>query len=377
MKKQLKPGSRIGIIGGGQLGQMMGLSAIEKGYEVAILDPDCACPARSIATKQIISNYDDLTALKELAHWSDVVTYEFENVSVSGLEAISRITYIPQGSRFLRICQNRLFEKKFLKENNLPVAAFCSVSNEVELNIGVQNLGYPCVLKTVVGGYDGKGQWVLRTDSDLSLVKELFSQKESYVLEQWIPFKKEVSVIVSGNLAGEYAVFPIIENQHQNNILHCSILPAQVSEKLSEEAKQLGLKIANAVQLVGTMAIELFVTEKDQLIINELAPRPHNSGHVTMEACSISQFDGHIMGLCGWKLPEVQIKNEGVMFNLIGTEQKRSMAYLSEKPDWFFHYYGKKIEKKGRKMGHITMVHGKIEDRIQEAQQTKIWTKEG
>lgn len=377
MNKQLKPGSRIGIIGGGQLGQMMGISAIERGYEVGILDPDDKCPAHLIATKHFISDYDDFTALKEFAIWSDVVTYEFENVSVAGIKLMSQDTFIPQGSYFLKICQNRLFEKAFLEEHNLPLAPFYSVTNYAELCTGIKKVGYPCVLKTVVGGYDGKGQWVLKNASDLNQLKTIFSKEVTFVLEQWVPFKKEISVIVSGSLTNDFKVFPVIENTHQNNILHCSFLPAKINSELSEKVKELGIKVAQAIQLVGTMAIEFFVTKQNELLINELAPRPHNSGHVTIETCNISQFDGHIMGLCGWKLPEIQLKNEGVMLNLIGAEQERSFAYLTKKPEWYFHYYGKKIEKKGRKMGHVTMQHGKIKDMIEEAQQTRIWTKEG
>ncbi|AQP53273.1 5-(carboxyamino)imidazole ribonucleotide synthase [Vagococcus penaei] len=371
MIKTILPGQVIGIIGGGQLGQMMAQSAKKMGFKVCILDPVTNCPASQVADDFIQAEYNDLDSLRKLAKQCDVVTYEFENIDAASLSQLAEI-YLPQGTDLLKICQNRLLEKKFLTAHHFPIAPYQVVTSPETLRLACNRLTYPCVLKTTTGGYDGKGQVVLCSDLDQEAAQKLLAHGPC-VLEKWISFSKELSVIVSGNIQGEYRVFPVVENQHQQNILHLTTAPAQVSVDISETCQILALDLAKKVQLVGTMAIELFLTETGDILINELAPRPHNSGHYSIEACNMSQFDLHIRGICGWSLPMVRLLSEAVMVNLIGNQQTKTYQYVTEKPDWSFHFYGKDTEKKGRKMGHITVISGTIHDMINDVNGTTIW----
>lgn len=374
LTKSLKPGSTIGIIGGGQLGQMMALSAKEMGFNIVVLDPDERCPASSVANIMIVANYDDPKSMEELATLSDVLTYEFENVDSTVLASFE--DKLPQGTELLQVSQNRLLEKEYLSKHDLPIAPYEKVMTEQELKVACQRLGYPCVLKTVTGGYDGKGQVVLNSEQDIVKAVPLLTHG-SCVLEAWVPFIKELSVIVSGNETREYRVFPVMENTHRQNILHRTITPARISSSLSETAQHLGLKVAETIGLKGTLTVELFLLEDGQLLVNEIAPRPHNSGHLTIEACNVSQFDLHIRGITNMPLPEITLWSKAVMFNLLGAEQTRSFPVLEEHADWFGHFYGKQEERVGRKMGHITVLSEDIDRVIQVANKTPIWKKEG
>lgn len=372
LNKPVLPGAMIGIVGGGQLGKMMALSAKEMGFRIAVLDPAVDCPAAQVADWHLLGEYDDLEALEEMANHSEVVTYEFENVDVDSLVHIQDKVEIPQGTDLLAITQDRLLEKSFLESNNIVIAPYATIVSPTDIQDAIDGIGYPCVLKNTRGGYDGKGQYVLYSPSDLAPSMNLLKEG-TCVLEAWIPFEKEISVLVSGNGNGDIQTFPVVENIHRNNILHETIAPARVDEEVKEEAQRIARLIAEEINLAGTLAVEMFLTNNGGIYVNELAPRPHNSGHYTIEACSFSQFDAHIRGICGWSIPEIQLLSDAVMVNIIGNEIYETMEFISEKPDWHFHYYGKAEAKPGRKMGHITILTEDLFDTLEDIYQTSIW----
>ncbi|MTD41762.1 5-(carboxyamino)imidazole ribonucleotide synthase [Erwinia sp. CPCC 100877] len=372
LNNPLLPGQMIGIIGGGQLGRMIALSAREMGFRVGVLDPTADCPAAQVADWHLMADYDDLEALKELAQRAQVLTYEFENVDVGALLQVENLVNIPQGTDLLAITQDRLLEKSFLEESNIVIAPYATIVSPTDIQDAIDGIGYPCVLKTTRGGYDGKGQFVLYSSSDLVPAMDLL-RKSTCVLEAWIPYEKEISVLVSGNGRGEYTVFPVVENIHRNNILHETIAPARVEEEVMEEAQRIARVIAEKIGLAGTLAVEMFLTSNGGIYVNELAPRPHNSGHYTIEACSISQFAAHVRGICGWPLPEVHLLSPAVMVNILGNELNETLELIPEKADWNFHYYGKAETKPGRKMGHITILSEDLFETLEEIYQTNIW----
>ncbi|KAF1292087.1 5-(carboxyamino)imidazole ribonucleotide synthase [Enterococcus sp. CU9D] len=370
--KPLRPGAVIGIVGGGQLGRMMAISAKEMGFRVGVLDPTEDCPASQVADWHIVAGYGDIFALEELARRCEVITYEFENVSVEALNTILPYANVPQGTDLLAITQDRLLEKSFLEANNIVIAPYETIISPTDIQDAIDRIGYPCVLKTTRGGYDGKGQYVLYSTADLAPSMNLLRQG-TCELEAWIPFEKELSVMVAGNGRGEFAVFPVVENIHRNNILHETIAPARVAPDVAEEAARIAKEIAQALDLHGCLAIEMFLTKSGSIYVNELAPRPHNSGHYTIEACNFSQFDAHIRGICGWPLGEVRLLSEAVMINVLGEHLTETYGLIDLKPEWQFHYYGKAEAKKGRKMGHITVTTEDIYGTLEEVYQTNIW----
>lgn len=372
LNKPLLPGQMIGIIGGGHLGRMMALSAREMGFRVGVLDPMVDCPAAQVADWHLLADYDDIEALEELAKRSQVLTYEFENVNVEVLIQIQDLVDIPQGTDLLAITQDRLLEKSFLESNNIVIAPFATIVSPTDIQDAIDGIGYPCVLKTTRGGYDGKNQFILYSTSDLAPSMNLL-RKGTCVLEAWIPYEKEISVLASGNGKGEITVFPVVENIYRNNILHETIAPARVDEEVVIEAQRIARVIAEAVDLAGTLAVEMFLTSNGGIYVNELAPRPHSSGHYSIEACSMSQFDTHIRGICSWRLPEIELLSEAVTVNILGNDIYETMDMISEKPDWHFHYYGKAEAKKNRKMGHITILTKDIFETLEDIYQTNIW----
>ncbi|MGX7419590.1 5-(carboxyamino)imidazole ribonucleotide synthase [Carnobacterium gallinarum] len=366
------PGKTIGIIGGGQLGRMMTLAAKKMGYVVGVLDPERNCPTAQVADWHITAKYNDVEALRELALRSDVVTYEFENVDVDAITKIEHLVHLPQGSELLSITQDRLLEKAYLEENNINIAPYATIIELQDIADSIDSIGFPCVLKTIRGGYDGKGQIVLYGEEDISKC-ELLLKTGICVLEAWIPFERECSVMVARNEAGEISVMPVAENLHRNNILHETIVPARIDEEITEEVQLVATRIAEKLNLVGVLGIEMFLTSSGSLYVNELAPRPHNSGHYSIEACSFSQFDLHIRGICGWPLPEVKLLSKAVMVNILGEQIEESVFQILLKPDWHFHYYGKDMPKLGRKMGHITILTENIERTLETIENTGIW----
>lgn len=373
MTKTIYPGQTIGIIGGGQLGRMMALAAKEAGFKVAVLEPTMDSPCGQIADIQIVAPYNDETALEELAEVSEVITYEFENIDYEGLKRLTEIAYVPQGAELVKITQDRILEKRSIRAAGVPVAKFIEVQSFEELSSNIDNVGYPCVVKTTRGGYDGKGQQIVKSEEELQLAKPLF-QHSPCIAEAFVPFTKEISVIVQRNGNGETYCLPIGENVHVNHILHETIVPARISASLSKKAIEAAETIANHLNLVGTLAFEMFVLEGDKILINELAPRPHNSGHYSIEACNVSQFHQHIRAVCGWPLRQPKLWTNTVMVNVLGQHIIPVTNSLSKYPNWSLHLYGKSEAKENRKMGHVTILSENIEETLIEIEQSKIWS---
>ena len=372
MTRIILPGKTIGIIGGGQLGRMMALAAKEMGYKIAVLDPTKHSPCAQVADVEIVAPYDDLKAIQHLAEISDVVTYEFENIDYRCLQWLEKHAYLPQGSQLLNKTQNRFTEKNAIVKAGLPVAPYRLVKKQDELLEAITELSFPCVLKTTTGGYDGKGQVVLRSETDVVRARELASQAEC-ILEKWVPFEKEISVIVTRSVSGETKVFPVAENIHVNNILHESIVPARITEELSQKGIEYAQVLADELQLVGTLAVEMFATADGEIYINELAPRPHNSGHYTLDACEISQFGQHIRAICNLPLGETILLKPVVMVNILGEHIEGVLKQVNRLTGCYLHLYGKEEAKLQRKMGHVNILNENVEDALDKAQELHIW----
>ncbi|MEC1586187.1 5-(carboxyamino)imidazole ribonucleotide synthase [Bacillus spizizenii] len=366
MSKQIiYPGAVIGIIGGGQLGKMMAVSAKQMGYKVAVIDPVKDSPCGQVADIEITAHYNDREAIRKLAEISDIITYEFENIDYDALHWLTGHAYLPQGSELLLITQNRETEKKAIQAAGCEVAPYSIVKTKDELKQAVQELGLPAVLKTCRGGYDGKGQVVIKEEAQIEQAAALL-ESGTCILESWVSFKMELSVVVVRSVNGEIATFPAAENIHHNNILFQSIVPARVEEGIQKKAADLAVKLADELNLVGPLAVEMFQTEDGELLVNELAPRPHNSGHYTLDLCETSQFEQHIRAVCGLPLGKTDLLKPGMMVNLLGDEVK----LVEEEPELLkeakLYIYGKHEIKKGRKMGHITFMKQPEDHWIQE-----------
>lgn len=372
MTRIILPGKTIGIIGGGQLGRMMALAAKEMGYKIAVLDPAKYSPCAQVADIEIVAAYDDLKAIQHLAEISDVITYEFENIDYRCLQWLEKHAYLPQGSQLLNKTQNRFTEKNAIVSVGLPVAPYRLVQTQDALLEAITELSFPCVLKTTTGGYDGKGQVVLRSEADVVRARELVNQAEC-ILEKWVPFEKEVSVIVTRSVSGETKVFPVAENIHVNNILHESIVPARITEALSQKAIAYAQVLADELQLVGTLAVEMFTTADGEIYINELAPRPHNSGHYTIDACEISQFRQHIRAICNLPLGETNLLKPVVMVNILGEHIEGVLGQVNRFTGCYLHLYGKEEAKAQRKMGHVNILNENIEVALEKAKSLHIW----
>lgn len=375
MTKRIVPGQTIGIIGGGQLGRMMAISAREMGYQIAVLEPTPNGPCAQIADIEIVAPYNDLQAIEQLAHVSDVITYEFENIDYDCLRWLEEHAYLPQGSNVLRTTQNRFTEKNAISAAGIPVAPYALVRNKEELLAAIEQLSYPCVLKTTTGGYDGKGQVVIRSEDGLAPAIELAQQTEC-ILEAWVPFEKEISVIVVRSVSGETKVFPVAENIHMENILHETIVPARISKEVEQKALECAEHLANQLELVGTLAVEMFVTRDGGLYVNELAPRPHNSGHYTIDACETSQFEQHVRAVCNLPLGETTLLKPVVMVNILGQHVEGIIGQLDQLSDSKLHLYGKKEAKYKRKMGHLNILADNTDIALQKARTLGVWDQE-
>lgn len=372
LSELIEQGKTIGIIGGGQLGQMLTFAAKQAGMRVVILDPNPDCSAAQAADSSIVAEYSDKKAIEELARRSDVLTYEFENVDLEALEDVSDKVLIPQGTELLRITKDRLREKTFLKEHGLQVAPFAAVSCREDLVSAIEEIGYPSVLKTCEGGYDGKSQLVFHTREDLKNADELLEQGRC-ILEGWVEFSMECSVMVARNMEGAISVFPVSENIHRNQILHESIVPARMSGELQSNAKKMAEKIADSLNLCGILGVEMFVGSDGRLYVNELAPRPHNSGHYSIEACNFSQFAVHNRAICNWPMPKIDLLSPVVMVNILGQHVDGCRKLVLKKPQWHFHDYGKGEIRIDRKMGHVTILTDDIEKTLAEVEDTSVW----
>lgn len=378
------PGSTIGILGGGQLGRMLALAGRNMGYRFVTLDPTEDSPCGQVADQQIVAAYSDAEAAKLLAQVSDVITYEFENVDADITAMLSEHSHVPQGSELLFTTQHRLREKRAIESAGAKVAPYREITSKQQLADAVGTLGTPCVFKTATGGYDGKGQWIIRSDSQEELkeaYQTLSKAKTELVLEQFIRFDKEISVIAARNPAGEVKAFPAAENVHVDNILHLSIVPARISQQIAKQAEQLALQIAASLGIVGLIAVEMFLTREGELYVNELAPRPHNSGHYTMEACTTSQFEQHIRAICNLPLAPTDLLSPVVMVNVLGEHVEPLLAWLGgreerEMPAGIIpkiHLYGKHEAKVKRKMGHLNLLTDDVESALLWVNHSNIW----
>ncbi|MEP9851591.1 5-(carboxyamino)imidazole ribonucleotide synthase [Staphylococcus aureus] len=353
---KLKFGSTIGIIGGGQLGKMMAQSAQKMGYKVIVLDPDQDCPCQHVAHEFINAAYDDEEALNKLGELSDVITYEFENISASQLQALVSKYNIPQGYQAIQLLQDRLTEKQTLQAAQSQIAPFVQLSEPSDLEQAVESVGYPFIVKTRYGGYDGKGQILVKNDTQIDEAKSLVAKQEC-VAEQFLDLKKEVSLTVTIGNDNQITYFPLQENEHQNQILFKTIVPARTDIEKEQEAQNEVKKIIEHIHFVGTFTVEFFIDANNHLYVNEIAPRPHNSGHYSIEACDYSQFDTHILAITGQKLPDtIELLKPTVMMNLLGRDLDLLEDRFAEHPEWHVHIYGKSIRKADRKMGHLTVL---------------------
>ena len=368
----ITPGKTIGIFGGGQLGRMTGIAARKMGYSVHIFEPAANCPAGHIADREINASYEDKEALKDFIQQIDVLTYEFENIPSATIEFAAEHRPLHPSSSVLFTCQNREREKLFLRANNIPHADFEIVTSEEELEAAVGKIGTPCVLKTADFGYDGKGQIKLSSeDKDFGKIWAQFSAPKA-VLEKWVQFDLELSVICARNSKGEQCTFPVSENIHTNHILDLSIVPARISEHVAKEAETLALQIANQLDVVGLIAVEMFLTKEGKIIVNELAPRPHNSGHYSFDACVTSQFEQHVRSVCDLPLGSTELLEPIVMVNILGDAWhagEPDWAKLLEDPKVKLHLYGKAQARPGRKMGHFCVMDKSLETALHKAQQ--------
>ncbi|MEW6244171.1 MAG: 5-(carboxyamino)imidazole ribonucleotide synthase [Bacillota bacterium] len=371
MEKTILPGSAIGILGGGQLGRMTAIEGRKMGYRIFCLDPTPGCPCSQVADGQIVAGLDDVEAAVRLAKRVDVMIYEFENIDVRVVEELEKHYHLPQKSRPLAVAQNRILEKQQLRQGGFPVAQFFRVTNPEELTAGLAEIGYPGVLKTVKGGYDGKGQLVINNPQELNKACELVSAGDNeWILEKMISFTCEISVIVARTGTGEMAVYPVAENIHRENILHMTVVPARISPQEEASAIEIAREVANFLQIVGVLAVEFFVTPQG-LVVNEIAPRPHNSGHYTLDACYTSQFEQLIRAVCGLPLGSTQLMTPAVMINILGRDLPRVLALLPGFPGHVkIHLYGKVGNPAPkRKMGHLLIKAGgsqEIDETIRE-----------
>ncbi|MEA3318465.1 MAG: 5-(carboxyamino)imidazole ribonucleotide synthase [Bacillota bacterium] len=370
--KHIVPPATIGIIGGGQLGRMMALSAKAMGFKIAVLDPTPDSPCGQVADIEVTAAFSDMEAIKKLASLSDVVTYEFENIDYEALTWLEENAYLPQGSEVLKVTQHRGTEKRAIEAAGLQVAPFMEVTTKAELHEAIQKIGYPSVLKTCRFGYDGKGQVVLKDESALEQAAKLLDHGEC-VLEKWIPFVKEISVVVARSTTGEIKAFPVGENEHRENILYKTIAPARVDQILEMNAIQSAMTLARHFNLIGTLAVEMFVLEDGTFYINELAPRPHNSGHYTMDACETSQFEQHIRAVTGMPLGKTTLWKQAVMVNLLGEHVDAAIEHIPHYENAKLHLYGKHEKKEKRKMGHINILADTIEQALEQEASWQIW----
>ncbi|MBN6187717.1 5-(carboxyamino)imidazole ribonucleotide synthase [Aneurinibacillus sp. BA2021] len=373
--KIVKPGATIGVLGGGQLGRMMALAGRASGYRFATLDPTEDCPCAQVSDTHIATGYDDVEGALKLAQTSDVITYEFENVDANVAAVLEEKSYVPQGSELLRITQNRIREKSTLASFGIPVAPFRVVESEEDAEAAVRELGLPAVMKTATGGYDGKGQYVIRKQEEAAAAYgELSQAGTELIIEQFIPFTKEISVVAARSVSGEVRTFPVAENEHRDNILHLSIVPARIEQTVADHAEALARSIAEKLEVVGLIAVEMFVTGEGRVLVNELAPRPHNSGHYTMDACVTSQFEQHIRAICDLPLGDTALLSPVVMVNILGEHLAPVLDKIEKLPrSAKLHLYGKKDSKPKRKMGHINVLAESVEAALQEIEALSIW----
>ena len=352
------PGSAIGVLGSGQLGRMFAIAARRMGYRVHTLSPDEDTPTGQVADLEIKAAYEDLDAVCVFASGVSVVTFEFENVPAATAAAAAKCAPVRPSGHILHTTQHRLREKAFLSQNGFPLTPFRAVRSFADLELAATELGIPSILKTADFGYDGKGQFRIRSVDDLPLAWRGAGEREA-VLEAWIDYELEISVVAARSQTGEFIHFGAIENHHQNQILDLSIAPARIAPKTAQEAVEIARAVLERLGVVGVLCVEFFVCRDGRLLINELAPRPHNSGHLTFDANLTSQFEQQLRAVCGLPFGDVQQFAPAAMANLLGD------LWSNGEPNWSaalsiprvkLHLYGKLEPRPGRKMGHLTAI---------------------
>ena len=351
------------MLGSGQLGRMFAIAARALGYRIQIFSPDNDTPAGHIADREWTAPYEDLDTVREFARGVDVVTFEFENVLSMTTQAVAEIVPVRPGGSVLHITQHRLREKNFLRENGFPVTPFRRITTLVELQSAARELGLPAVLKTASFGYDGKGQTKVRSESELAGAFAALAGAEG-LYEAFVDFEKEVSVVAARTISGEFKAFPVFENAHANHILDVTFGPAALSPNLAREAEELARGILEKLEVVGLLTVEMFVAHDGRLLVNELAPRTHNSGHLTIDACVTSQFEQQVRAVCGLPLGATDLQQPAAMANLLGhlwARGKPNWAAALADPYVKLHLYGKAEARVGRKMGHLTATGATVE----------------
>jgi 5-(carboxyamino)imidazole ribonucleotide synthase len=354
----LPPNSTIGLVGGGQLGRMSALAAARLGYKCHILTRETDSPAAQVSNAVTISDYTDPASLRAFAAAVDVISFEFENVSAEGLDLLASLKPVRPAPSVLRISQDRQAEKSFLNAAGVATAPWIVVETLAELEAAVAQLGLPSVLKTTRLGYDGKGQAMLRRPEDLAPAFERLAPRP-LILEGFVDFAREISVVIGRGADGVMSAFDTVENRHRDHILDITLAPARISADVDQAAQRIARDIAGALDLVGLLAVEMFVDKDRRVLANEIAPRPHNSGHWTIDACPMSQFELHIRTIAGLPLPPAVRHSDAVMKNLVGPEEAALWPEILATPGLIPHHYGKAEARPGRKIGHVTRLFPK------------------
>jgi 5-(carboxyamino)imidazole ribonucleotide synthase len=355
----LKSIETIGVIGGGQLGRMFALDAKRMGYRVVTLDPQEHSPCGQVADEQIVAPYDDLDAVEALGRRSDVITYEFENIDIGSVQHLESLGHrVAPASSVLHVTQDRLLEKRFAREAGLATTEFARVCDEDELRHAARQIGFPAILKTVRGGYDGKGQWRVESLAQASAALAAAGGVE-LIFERLVPLACELSVIATRGADDNVVAYPVAENEHDCGILAMTIAPARVDLAIAEKAKAMAATVGRGLQIVGTYCVEFFLSTTGELLVNEVAPRPHNSGHYTIDATPCSQYEQHVRAICGLPLSPPRLLADAVMMNVLGDGKGDHLAGVAEllsDPAIVLHVYGKRHAVARRKMGHFTMI---------------------
>ena len=368
------PGSAIGIVGGGQLGRMFALEARRMGYRVVVWDPAADSPAGALADEAIVAPFHDAEAALELARRSDVVTLEWENADVDTLRALETVVPVRPGPGVLEVAQHRIREKDAARRLGVPTAEYRAVGSPDDLHTALREIGVPAVLKTARGGYDGKGQAVIRDPAEAEhAFRSVAPARAELILEAFVRFRMEISVVCARGASGEIACFPVSENEHRGGILHSTVAPARISPELAAEARRIACALAEGLEVVGLLAVEMFVGDDGVVRMNEIAPRPHNSGHYTWEACPVSQFEQQLRAVCGLPLGSAALLRPAAMVNLMGDDAgtglgRAGTAGMMAVPTSALHLYGKAASRPGRKMGHVTALGDTADEALERAE---------
>lgn len=363
------PGGTLGVLGGGQLGRMFVVAARTMGYRTVVLDPDKNSPAGLIADQHICCGYQDQNGLLQMAALCDAVTIEFENIPAESLKLLEQKIFVAPSSAAIEVAQNRGCEKNYATEAGLTTAAFATICSAADIEMAASVTGFPAILKLSSLGYDGKGQAIVHSVEEIKESFESFGRVEC-VLEQKLNLKQEVSVILGRNTEGDVSVFPVAENVHVNSVLHTTTVPANLDDKMMQAAQQQAAALAHAMNYVGLLTVEFFITEDNQLIFNEMAPRPHNSGHYTLDATVTSQFEQQVRTLCDLPAGDTRLLSPVVMVNMLGDLWPVGWENILNQSNIKLHLYGKEEARPGRKMGHYNVLAETTEQAFEIAEAT-------